>query len=291
VILVYERSFFMHQPYPKQRCAFILMSGLVLVMLVGCSIIPQPSMHSIRQRAQPITAAHQPFRVVQFCLDSKPFMPDTYFTAAKNAVADRINQAVTVNQDGLNVYVSLITHDSFQHDVLAFQVPGFPADPPAPPHPAPKVNPYANASAQSDYRKAYDAWQANLIAQHQKLAALRAQVKTWSDKLRLLPNPYDNTGADPWGCLDSAATHFTNVAGEKYLLIASPLVSTTTLQRIDTLSLSGARVRVIWHACIPAVASVCETNDARWKQLFLSYGAQTVTFFDVAQSEVEKLTF
>jgi hypothetical protein len=152
-------------------------------------------------------------------------------------------------------------------------------------------NPYANASAQSDYQKAYDAWQAQLKTQHKKLAALRAQVKTWTDKLRMLPNPYDNTGADPWGCLDSAAMHFTNVAGEKILLIASPLVSTTTAQRLDTLTLSGARVNVIWHACIPAIAAVCATNDARWKQLFLSYGAKTVTFFDVAQSEVEKPTF
>ncbi len=271
-------------------CAFVLLSSLLIVTLVGCSIIPSGN-HTVRHREQPITAAHQPLRVVQLCLDTAPFMPDTYFSAAANTVADRINQAITVNREKLDIYIGLITHDSFENDVLAFSVPGFPADPPAPPPPAQLDNPYANASAQSDYQKSYDAWQATLITQHTKLAALRAHVKTWTDKLRRLVNPYDNTGADPWGCLDSAATHFTHVAGEKILLIASPLVSTTTVQRIAPLSLSGARVNVIWHACIPAVASVCATNDATWHQLLLSFGARTVTFFDVAQSEVEKPTF
>src|SRR6266487_4736971 len=139
-----ERSYCMRHHRTSHDCAFVLLSSLLIVTLVGCSIIPSGN-HTVRHREQPITAAHQPLRVVQLCLDTAPFMPDTYFSAAANTVADRINQAITVNREKLDIYIGLITHDSFENDVLAFSVPGFPADPPAPPPPAQLDNPYANA--------------------------------------------------------------------------------------------------------------------------------------------------
>jgi len=49
-------------------------------------------------------------------------------------------------------------------------------------------------------------------------------VKKWTDALRSLPAPFDNTGADVYGCLQDASQHFQGVTGEKFLLIASPLV-------------------------------------------------------------------
>ena len=57
----------------------------------------------------------------------------------------------------------------------------------------------------------------------------------------------------------------------------------------NVISLSGAKVLVIWHTC--TIESVCQTNDASWKHLLLQDGAKSVAFYDVHQSEVEQPTF
>lgn len=280
----------MNNQYKKQRYISVLLPGLLFVIHCGCSsIIPHIEHHTPTQIEQPLVAPLQPYHVVQVCLDTPPLFSARFFREAAIAIADRVDASVTVNQFGLAVYVTLITHNSFQNDAFQFSVPAFPADPASPPPPTLGDDPYANAQSQSDYQKAFAAWQEALISQHHKLALLRAQVKKWTDTLRSLPAPFDNTGADIYGCLQDASLHFQGVTGKKILLIASPLINNTLLQASPNISLSNASVRVIWHTC--TIASTCQANNAYWLHMFVKFGSKDVTFFDPAQSAVEKPTF
>jgi hypothetical protein len=272
----------------RQRKHSIVLS-LLIFLLCGCSLIPQPR-HGVQIHIeQPITSPHQPFRVIQVCLDTPPLYPARYFHEAAEAIANRIDASVTVNQDGMDVFVTVITSNSFQHDVLSFSVPSFPADPPAPVKPKLGDDPYNNATAKQTYQNAFASWQATLIARHHKLATLTAQVKQETNQLRSLPAPFDAKGDDPWGCLADAAQHMSGIPGEKYLVIASPLIATTTLQKTPTLNLSGVSVRAIFHTC--TVASTCQQNENYWTQQLLHDGATDVRFYDPAQEEASPVTF
>jgi len=54
---------------------------------------------------------------------------------------------------GVLVFVSYISHDSYQNAAMQFAVPAFPADPASPPPPTLGDDPYANAQLQSAYQK------------------------------------------------------------------------------------------------------------------------------------------
>ncbi|HYB01156.1 MAG TPA: hypothetical protein VED37_13140, partial [Ktedonobacteraceae bacterium] len=99
-----------------------------LVLASGCSLKQSPTTLS----EQIILAPYQPFRIVQICLNTPPLYPESLFRTAANTIADRIDSSITVNYAGMGVYVTLITHDSYQDDVLQFTIPSFPADPPKP---------------------------------------------------------------------------------------------------------------------------------------------------------------
>ena len=278
--------------YRKRVVISALLSYMLFLTLSGCgSIFPQIVRATIARSEQPIISPYLPFRIVQLCLDTPPLYPARYVREVTLAIADSIDSAVTVNQGGLLVFVSYISHDSYQNSAIQFLVPTFPADPVSPSPPKLGDDPYANAQLQSEYQKAFAAWQGALISQHHKLAELRAKVKKWTHTLRSLPAPFDNTGADVYGCLQDASQHFKGVTGEKFFLIASALVNNTLLQASRNISLAGSTIKIIWHTCMPEVASTCQANDDNWRHILLNFGARSVTFFDVAQSEVEKPTF
>jgi hypothetical protein len=254
-----------------------------LILVSGCSLKKPPTLLT----EQIILAPYQPFRIVQICLDTPPLYPERLFRTVANAVADRIDSSITVNFSGMEVYVTLITHDSYQNDVLQFLIPAFPADPSKPQF-VQSNNVYNNADVNSTYQSELASWQQALVGQHHKLAELRKQVKQYTNKLRSLPDPFDDTGADLWGCLQDATLHF-QPAGEKYLLIASALVNNTDLQKSAYINLSGASVRVIWRIC--QVAATCQASNAYWTHVFLKDGAKAVSFYDPASSDNEKPTF
>ena len=187
----------------------------------------------------------------------------------------------------MDVYITLITHDSYQDDVLQFSIPAFPADP-SKPQLVQSNNVYNNADVESTYQKELSKWQQELVSQHHQLADLRKQVMQSTSKLRSLPDPYDDEGADLWGCLQDATLHFQQ-AGKKYLLIASALVNNSDLQQSANINLSGVSVRVIWRTC--QVAATCQASNAYWTHVFLKDGAKAVSIYDPASSYNEKPTF
>src|SRR6266487_2919438 len=254
-----------------------------LILVSGCSLKQPPTPLNVH----PILAPYRPFRIVQICLDTPPIYPDRLFHDAANAIADRIDSSITVNFGGMEVYVTLITHDSYQDDVLQFSIPAFPADP-SKPQLVQSPNVYNDADENSTYQNELASWQQALVSQHHKLAELRKQVEQYTNKLRSLPDPYDDKGADLWGCLQDATLHFQQ-AGEKYLLIASALVNNTDLQKSANINLSGASVRLIWRIC--QVAATCQASNAYWTHVFLKDGEKAVSFYDHASSDNEKPTF
>ncbi len=254
-----------------------------MILVSGCSLKKSPTPLT----EQPILASYQPFRIVQICLDTPPLYPERLFRSAAKAIADHIDSSITVNSGGMEVYVTLITHDSYQDDALQFSIPAFPSDP-SKPQLSQNDNVYNNANANSNYQNKLASWQQALVSQHRKLAELRKQVKQYTNELRSLPDPYDAKGADVFGCLQDATLHFQQ-AGEKYLLIASALVNNTDLQQSTHINLSGATVHAIWRIC--QVAATCQSSNAYWTQVFLKDGAKTVSFYDPASSDNEKPTF
>ena len=260
-----------------------------LLIITSCALIPAPPGHSQPHIEKRIDVPFQPFRVEQWCINTPPIFSVWLFHQAANALSDRVDGSINVNIAGEAFYAGLITHNSIGGTVWSLKVENFPADPPSLPLPKLGNDPYANAQAQSDYKKAFAAWQAQLIAQHQHLARLRAEVKQETDKLRSFVPPYDNIADDLYGCLVDASQHFQNVNGDKYLFIASPLVNNTLVNESSSISLSGVNVRVVYRTC--SVASVCSTSDAYWSNIFKQYGARSVKILDPAQSEVEKPSF
>src|SRR5437588_4758094 len=102
--------------------ASVLLPCMLLMVLYGCSIIPQTGRHASGHIEQPIITPYQPYRVVQVCLDTPPLFPARLMHEATSAIADRIDSAVTVNFGGLLIFVSYISHDSYQNAAMQFAV-------------------------------------------------------------------------------------------------------------------------------------------------------------------------
>src|SRR5260370_5090417 len=284
----------MNYPGKKQGQFFCLLSCMLSLLLCGCSLIPHIGHHTPSQSEQRLVVPFQPYRVEQYCINTPPIFPASLFRQATNALADRVGSLITSNMGGLAVYVNLITHDSLQNNVLRLKVPAFPADPAPPPSPTLGDDPYQNSDVWHADQQAYDRWQAQLRAQHNKLDRLRNQVKQWTDQLRSL-NParfYDPISDDLNGCLVDASQHVQHVNGDTFLILSTPLVNNTLFNASRSINLAGAPVIVIFRTCIPVVASVCAASDAYWIHLFMQqYRAKSVKVLDPAQSEIEKPTF
>ena len=259
-------------------CVLALEAGLS-----GCTVRAKPTALT----EQPITAPARPFQVVEVCLDTPPLFPATYFRAAAGAVADRIDESVTVNTAGMAIYVERISSDSFQDNALAFRVPAVPPDPPMPRHPVADGG-YGDAAKEQAYQDALARWQEQLVANHRLLAEARRVVARQTNRLRILADPYDARGADVFGCLADASSHLQQMTGEKVLVIASAMVNNTLRQKA-VLNLAGVTVEVVWRTC--QIASVCQSEDAAWERLFRQAGARSVSIRDPEQSEVSGVQF
>ncbi len=291
----------MNSLYRKRGVISALLSFMLFLTLSGCgSIIPQVARATFARSEQPISSPYQPFRLVQVCLDTPPLFSAKNFREAANAIADKVDVSVMPNQGGLTIFVSLIEHESLQTNVLSITVPPLAADPQEPtlqplPNAASYQNPYDLADAVDRVKKAnaqlQDTWQLQLESNHQHLTSVRADVKQETNILRSLPAPFDNTGADIFGCLDLASQHFEQIKAIKTLIIASPMINNTDVQEVSTISLAGVSIKVVFHSCPQLIASVCLANDARWKNMLLSSGAKDVSFFDPLQSETWHITF
>src|SRR5205823_3772584 len=108
--------------------------------------------------------------------------PRAYVHQAFTTIADWTFQAITVNQDGLHVYVNTLSgaDDTSARTVASFTIPAVPADPQKPA--STSGNMYNDASSASK-------WQQILKANHQKVRSLQEQFKPQIESLRFLNPP------------------------------------------------------------------------------------------------------
>ncbi|HVB23831.1 MAG TPA: hypothetical protein VNG51_17980 [Ktedonobacteraceae bacterium] len=251
--------------------------------LMGQLTPPQP--------APPLVVSNPPYRpliVGQFCIDGPSWYPASIARQAQVSVADSIDSLVTANSGGVHLFVSYIDSRSFQHQALTLNVPPVPAAP-LPPVKPQLSDAYKQAAALTQYKKDYAAWQGTYGLWQKGLAITQSQVEQQTDALRSLPAHVDNTGASTWGCLFTASQNFQGVNGKKVLLIASPLMQNTNDLVPTGFTLAGTQVEVIFHNCVTS-ASVCAQNDANWRRTFMHYGALSVSFSSVQESQVQKVT-
>ena len=251
----------------------------LLTVLLMCTLLMSSctmfSLTNTHPSVQALRVSYRPYRVIQLCLDTPPNYPAALFHQAANRIADWISADVTVNQDGFIVYTGEITSSSFQSNVLApLQVPAIAADHQEPTRiptytPTPGQNPYAVANIQATRdalnRQTYTTWQRQLTSNHAPVAATRAKIAGALHKLRSLTPIYDDRGADAFGCLADAAQHFQSApTAEHDLIVASPLINTTSVNQTPAIQLADAHVRVIYRTCLEAPQ--CAARDAWWKQ-------------------------
>ena len=279
---------------PYHAVAFTLLP-VILLLLTACagSITTttarrQPSV----PQEQPIIVAYQPHKTIDVWLDDTSTYPREYFTQAKNALADAIDQSIQVNSGGLVVFINIITSNSWNPDntLLTIVVPPIGPDPLPPVLQAKQTqtgDPFTDAQAA---KKVNDAnaqtlaqYQATLLAHHAVLATVRGQVRRLTDTLRNLNPAIDTRGVDLWGMFGRASQRLNAGKSMRILIIASSLEQNTWRQFAPYETLWGVHVRVLWHYCLNAPD--CIQTDTFWRGAFLHAGAAPdIKFDDPAQS-------
>lgn len=272
--------------------ALILVLGAVLVIFrsqigpiiqSGLTKAPQPTPPVV------VNPPYRPLETVAYCVDGPPNYQPAIATQANIAVASAVDSLVTANQGGVHLIVTYIDSSSFEHNALIITVPAVSAAPTPPPYPN-LSDPYKQAQALKAYKKELPVWQAAYDAWQKNLARVQSHVRQETDGLRKLKPRFDNTGSSVWGCLFTAARNFQGVTGKKVLLIASTLIQNTDDPVPNGFTLSGVTVEIIFHNCI-TTASACAGNDANWRGIFKRYGATSVSFSTVQQSETSSVSF
>lgn len=280
----------------KRLLGFFLV-GLVLV-LAACDLGPTPdagdqpgSVPSPIGTSQP-EPPHRDHLTVGYCADGTWSVPTALFTGANRFVADSIDQAVMLNQDGLTLFVTYVSaHPYLPQNTVTITIPALPA--PLAPNitPTPTPNPnnvYSSSAAQSTVTaanaQAGQAYQAQLAQLNAKLAATKAQVKTQTDRLRHLPRPAgaEATQTSLWSCIELQAQRLQQAHGAKLLLIESDFEDTLPAYALAGVRLDGAPVVAIFMNC--QSGADCAVKQNTWGTVFRRMHAVSWRFYDPGAS-------
>lgn len=276
--------------------AFTLLS--VILLTYGCGYVPPPAPHTDVTTTTPLeqrlTAVYTPHKTIDVWLDDTSIYPREYFTEAKNALADALDQSVQVNSGGLVVFINIITGNSWNpaNTLLTIVVPALGPDPLPPTlqaQPTPTGDPFTDAQAAKQVSNAnahaLSQYQTTLRAHHALLARIRAQVHTLTNKLRALNPAIDSSGdVDVSGMFGRASQRLNAGKSMRLLIIASSLEQNTWQQFAPYETLWGVHVRVLWEYCLNAPE--CIQNNTFWRGAFLHAGAAPdVKIDDPGQSE------
>lgn len=241
--------------------------------------------------------AQTPHRTIAVWLDITGSYPRRYLEQAKQALANMIDASALPGEQGMTLFISLVSHDSWtpESTLLVLQTPPVPADPPLPtleaaPHPT--GNQISDAQRDQETQSAncqrLMEFYATLTENHAQLRSIQQTVKQQaSDPLRHLKlPPVDNTATDLWGAVERSASWFQEEQGERWFLAVTDLWGNTNAQRTGSFDFAGVRVRVLWHFCGDAAsASQCLDNQSWWQAAFIHAGAASVKMLDPAASE------
>lgn len=267
---------------------------LACLMLAACATGIVTSAAQVTP-APTIITPHRAAVLVQYCADDTGSYPRGDFQNANKLVATSLPASVTANADGLTLYATAITSNTFDS---ANTLPPFliPVTSPYPALPTPlptasQANPIsysatatAIANQQSGDIATYNTQTANVTAQ---LQSLRTQVGQDAQRLVTWNPPVDVNATSIWGCLQLARERFAGHSATKYLIVASDMQNNTNVDYTADFqasqALKGVNVHVVYFVC--EQAGNCESLASSWKNVFTSSGAATVQFDDPAQSE------
>ena len=286
----------------KKHLGIVLLMCLVvgvLTSLVACGggggitsikVTPLPT---LAQRSQP--ASKRPPLLIQFCNDDTGSFPRKDFQGANQLMASSLIQAVSANQQGVTLYATAITHNTFDPvNTLnpAFKVPdisAFDAQPtPVPTHAA--ANPVTDpATATAVSQQTAD----GIIAYKQSVAEIDKQIKAAKDAVtkdvkRLTSwNPsVDTIATSILGCFQLAASRFQGQTGTKLIYIASDLENNTDVDYTQSFVSSHGLAGVIVHVIYLVSPSATRDHEkrAQWCPFLKSAGATAVLFSDPTSS-------
>jgi len=289
----------------KHRRVPVLLSCLLFLLLVvaSCGLPGLDTSDQNHTAPAPtrLVASFTPGRILQFCADTKPLVPDSLFKSAAALVADILDSpsSVNVNEGKIQVYVSYIVgSNSYLKDAFAWSLNAIPADPKEPSlTPTPDVAKsknsydYANTVATVDAGNGgiLSGWYAQLNANHAVLAAARATMKRYANSLRSLSNINSPSLEEVAGCLLSASSRMAGFVGRKTIILSSPLAEDASV--LPFIDLSGISIEVINWNCVFASAALCIASRSAWEAKLRSFHAVSVSIHDPQQSQVVKPTF
>lgn len=266
----------------KQGHVFVMLMCLLCLMsltLAACDAFgSQPSQTTASNCPSFSSAPLRPVRIIALGLDINAVYNRTYALAAKNAVASAFDAAIQPGQGAITLYVSLITHDSFNAaaTVMVLTAPSTPALPQAPVW---SSDPYKKAVQQQCFKSA-------MTQVQNRLHSIRKQVKVQTDKLRAYSLPAADPGEnDSDGFLTRAASRF-QAGGSHTLLVVSGFRDQEDNEfdgDIPGLDLTGATVRVLWYDAGSKDDTLRYTPA--WRSVFSHAGATTITFLDPSESQ------
>lgn len=269
-------------------CIIVASLGVVfhqpIIQLVTTGLAKAPTSTAMNVTNPP----YRPLETVQYEIDGPPNYPTAIAIQSNIAVANAVDALVTANQGGAHVFVSYIDSRSFEHNALTITVPAIAAVPLLPSKPT-STDPFKQATLTKQYNKDYVAWQAVYAAWLKHLANVKAAVHVQTNSLRTLKPRFDNNGSSIWGGLDTASLNFQGVSGKKVLLLASTMIDNQAQPIPIGFSLKAVAAAIIYHNCLSS-ASACAANDSYWKQTMLHFGASSVVFSTVQQSQAYPLS-
>jgi hypothetical protein len=275
----------------------VLAALLLLLVFVGaCG--PTQKVTGVSQSSQQATTpytvpAHREHATVMYCPDITGSYPRDYFRAANHYVADSLDAAVQVNQDGVQVFVTYIDSEpySFASTPLVFSIPsiGNPGNPPsvfpAPTTGDPYKDPDIQSTANAQMTQTASAWNNSVSTIEAQVAQVHDATKKKTNTLRQLNPKIDSASTSVLGCLALATSRFAaNPGDDKWLVIASDMDNNSNID-LSKVQLDHVHVRIIWFAC--KNAGSCQSTMKTWQAYFAQTGVlpDDLKFYDKGLSE------
>lgn len=267
---------------------FLCLLVVAAMTLSGCVLRTQPSLtvDPLPSVAATPSAVKEPLRVLVLCLDTPPWFSSALFHKAANAVSDKIDRLVNPGFGGMYVYVIRISSSSYGDDALHVRIPAVAPEAAPPQQPQKTDDPYGYTEALRNYHAQLAQWRANVDDPYQRaLAQLQRWVKSQTDQLRTLADPFDGKGSDIYGCLDKASNDFQQTPGPAttIMVLVSTMINNTAVGEGARVNLSGVKVEVMWQPC--QSAAFCQTLNDGWRKVFRQFGTEDVSFKNPAVSD------
>jgi len=266
---------------------------LFLLTCSGCGDVisnpsPLPAQQAISSSTPSDGGSIQSADTVMFCLDSTNTYDRDLFRSALNFAADGIDALVRPREQRIVFYFSAITANSYStdNDLLTVSIPIIPR-PPEPPVYATAVNPYGSAektAVAEDNKRREEIYQQALEEYQRHVEGVKKALAEKTAALRNLNPGVDTGGSDNYGCIARAADRFQESTGKHVLILATDLLGIGPQQDREIVNLNGASVSVIFYP-----SKYATDNQYRmdlWRGYFQLNGAESVTFYDTAQSQI-----